>query len=60
MSMSKKRDRNKNKRKMRNSRMKKQMQKMADWARAKGHPLTHAIFWRQKVGFYLVGTPEHP
>lgn len=56
--MSKKRD--KNKRKHRNSKMKKQMQRISDWAQEKGLPVTHAIFWRQKVGFYLTGTPEHP
>lgn len=50
--MSKKRDKNK--------RMKKQMQKMSDWAKINQIPQTHAIFWRQKAGFYLAGTPEHP
>lgn len=44
----------------RNTKMKKQMQKVSDWARKRELPLTHAIFWRQKAGFYAAGTPEHP
>jgi hypothetical protein len=56
--MSNKRD--KNKRKNRNSKMKKQMQKISDLARANSVPLMHAIFWRQRAGFYAPGTPEHP
>ncbi len=43
-----------------NSKMKKQMQRISDWARKRELPLMHAIFWRQRAGFYIAGTLEHP
>jgi len=39
---------------------KKQMQQLSDWASQHQIPMTYAIFWRQKPGFYQPGTPESP
>jgi hypothetical protein len=42
-----------------NTKMKKQMQQISDHAARNQIPVTYAIFWQQKPGFYEKGTVEH-